>query len=148
MDLNRVVRSDAVDLSPTAIGGKAANLVQLERAGLPVPAWFCVTSAVFRDVAGAALAPLGLDLAQFDAGDQDQATRISSRIGEAIHNQGLSDRDRAALHESFRTLVAGSRFVAVRSSAADEDSAGASFAGQMDSFLFVPEANLERRVLD
>jgi pyruvate,water dikinase len=148
VDVNRVVGSDAAGLSVTAIGGKAANLVRLGRAGLPVPAWFCVTSAVFRDVAGAALAPLAPDLAQFDAGDQDQATRISSRIGEAIHAQGLADGDRAALRESFRTLAAGSRFVAVRSSAADEDSAGASFAGQMDSFLFVPEEDLERRVLD
>ena len=148
MDLNRVVRSDAADLPLSAIGGKAANLVRLERAGLPVPPWFCVTTAVFRDVSEAALAPLAGDLSQFDASDQDQATRISARIGEGIHGRGLSDRDRDALHEGYRALVGESRFVAVRSSAADEDSAGASFAGQMDSFLFVPEQDLERRVLD
>lgn len=148
MDLNRVVRSDAADLPLDVIGGKAANLVRLDRAGLPVPPWFCVTAAVFRDVTGAALAPLACDLANFDAGDQGQATAMSGRIGEAIHGIGLSAGDRAALHESYCALVGESGFVAVRSSAADEDSAGASFAGQMDSFLFVPEHDVERRVLD
>jgi pyruvate,water dikinase len=143
-----VVRSDTADLPLIAIGGKAANLVRLQRAGLPVPPWFCVTTAVFREVSAAALAPLTVDLAQFDAGDQEQATRISGRIGEGIHSRGLSGRDRDALHAGYRSLVGGSEFVAVRSSAADEDSAGASFAGQMDSFLFVPEQDLERRVLD
>jgi pyruvate,water dikinase len=127
VDLNRVVRSGAADLPLSAIGGKAANLVRLERAGLPVPPWFCVTTAVFRDVSAAALAPLAVDLARFDASDQEQATRISGRIGEGIHRKGLSDRDRDALLEGYRALVGESRFVAVRSSAADEDSAGASF---------------------
>ncbi|MGB2716274.1 MAG: PEP/pyruvate-binding domain-containing protein [Vicinamibacterales bacterium] len=148
MDSNRIVRSDAADLPLSTIGGKAANLVRLQRAGLPVPPWFCVTTAVFRDVSAAALAPLAGDLVQFDASNQDQATRISARIGEGIHSKGLSDRDRDALHEGYRALIGQSRFVAVRSSAADEDSAGTSFAGQMDSFLFVPEQDLERRVLD
>src|SRR5690242_16933878 len=38
------------------VGGKAANLGELTRAGLPVPPGLCVTTAAYRDVAaGAAL---------------------------------------------------------------------------------------------
>jgi pyruvate,water dikinase len=149
VDLPRVVRSAAAaDLPPAAIGGKAANLARLERAGLPVPGWFCVTTAVFREVSAPALASLAGELARFDGSDEQQATRISASIAEAIHATGLPGADRAALHACFRDIATRQSFVAVRSSAADEDSAAASFAGQMDSFLFVPERDLERRVLD
>jgi pyruvate,water dikinase len=131
-----------------AIGGKAANLVRLQAASLPVPSWFAVTSAVFRDVAAAAWAVIEEDLTRFDARDQEHASRMSARAADAIHAAGLPGPDRAALHECYRSLVDDSRFVAVRSSVADEDSAGSSFAGQMDSYLFVTEEALERRVLD
>jgi phosphohistidine swiveling domain-containing protein len=149
VDLDRIVRSaHAASLPLNSIGGKAANLARLEQGGLPVPPWFCVTTAVFRDVSAAAVASVADDLARFDGSDQEQATRISTRIAEAIHRTGLPEGDRAALHGCFRSLADERPFVAVRSSAADEDSAAASFAGQMDSFLFVPDRDLERRVLD
>jgi pyruvate,water dikinase len=144
----RVVRSlQAGHLPPQAIGGKAANLVRLQGAGLPVPPWFCVTSAVFRDVAAAAWKIID-DNAGFDPRDQAQASAVSARATDAIHATGLPDRDRVAVHECFRELAVASPFVAVRSSVSDEDSAAASFAGQMDSYLFVPGDALERRVLD
>jgi phosphohistidine swiveling domain-containing protein len=146
---SRIVRSSlAADLPPNSIGGKAKNLVRLERAGLPVPAWFCVTASVFQDVSAAALAEVSRDLASLDPTDQHMAESISRRVGDAIHATGLPAEDRAALSACYRALVADSSFVAVRSSAGDEDSAGASFAGQMDSYLFVPQQDLERRVLD
>ncbi len=56
MDLNRVVRSDAADLSLTRSAAKRRTSSAWRRAGLPVPPWFCVTTAVFRDVAATALA--------------------------------------------------------------------------------------------
>ena len=145
----RVVRgSEAGTLSPRVIGGKAANLVRLQGAGLPVPSWFCVTTAVFRDVAAAAWTVVDEELGRFDPRDQQRASDISARATKAIHDTGLTDPDRAALRDCFRHLAAESPFAAVRSSVSDEDSAAASFAGQMDSYLFVPEEGLEHRVLD
>ena len=145
----RVVHSSqAGDLSPHVIGGKAANLARLHGAGLPVPPWFCVTTAVFRDVAASAWTVVDEQLARFDPRDQQRASDISAKATKAIHDTGLPDHDRAALRECFRHLAAESPFAAVRSSVSDEDSAAASFAGQMDSYLFVPEEGLERRVLD
>jgi phosphohistidine swiveling domain-containing protein len=145
----RVIRwQQAEHTSPHAIGGKAANLVRLQRAGLPVPSWFCVTSAVFRDVAANAWQVIEQDVLHGNARDPAQAAAMSARATEAIHATGLSEHDRAALHECFQELAVDSPFAAVRSSVSDEDSAAASFAGQMDSYLFVPEHALERRVLD
>jgi phosphohistidine swiveling domain-containing protein len=145
----RVVRSSqAAELPPGSIGGKAANLVRLDQAGLTVPAWFCITASVFEEVTAAAIASVAADLARFDPADQQQAERISRHIGEMIRAAPLADADRAALRACFRELAVEHAFVAVRSSAGDEDSASASFAGQMDSYLFVPERDLESRVLD
>jgi phosphohistidine swiveling domain-containing protein len=146
---SRVTRfQQAERLSPHAIGGKAANLVRLQRAGLPVPPWFCVTTAVFRDVAAAAWQVIEQDLPHFNARDPAQASALSARAAAAIHATGLPEHDRVALHECFQELAVESPFAAVRSSVSDEDSALASFAGQMDSYLFVPADALERRVLD
>lgn len=145
----RVVGSvRAAQLSPHTIGGKAANLARLQSAGLPVPPWFCVTTEVFRDVAARAWAIVEEELAQLDPRDQESASLISTRASQAIHLTGLSEHDRVALHQCYRDLAAESPFVAVRSSVSDEDSASASFAGQMDSYLFVPEPALEHHVLD
>ena len=44
-----VVKLEHVTAADRAlVGGKAANLGALRRAGLPVPAGFCVTTAAFR----------------------------------------------------------------------------------------------------
>ena len=145
----RVVGSvQAAQLSPLAIGGKAANLARLQSAGLPVPPWFCVTTEVFRDVAARAWAIVEDELTFLDPRDQEHASLISTRASQAIHATGLPERDRMALHQCYRDLASESSFVAVRSSVSDEDSASASFAGQMDSYLFVPETALEHHVLD
>jgi pyruvate,water dikinase len=99
-------------------------------------------------VAAAAWTIVDEELRRFDPRDQQRASEISARAARAIHDAGLPDADRTALRECFRHLAAESPFAAVRSSVSDEDSAAASFAGQMDSYLFVPEDGLERRVLD
>jgi phosphohistidine swiveling domain-containing protein len=146
---HRIVSSVQVTgLASTAVGGKAFALARLERAGLPVPPWFCVTTAVFHDLASAALDAVADDLARFDPGDALLGETISRKVASAIHARGLPKEDRDDLQEAVRRLLSDVAFVAVRSSAADEDSAEASFAGQMDSYLFVPDRDIENRVLD
>jgi pyruvate,water dikinase len=145
---HRIVDSvQAAALPAAAVGGKASALARLCRDGLPVPPWFCVTSAVFQDVAAPALETVVGDLTRFDGRDAALAEAISRRMATAIVGRGLPDADRAAVRAALRDLPAAGSFVAVRSSAADEDSAGASFAGQMDSYLFVPEDEVETRIL-
>ena len=46
---------DFVDIGPgmiEAVGGKALNLGVLSRAGLPVPAGYCLTTTAYRDRGG------------------------------------------------------------------------------------------------
>jgi phosphohistidine swiveling domain-containing protein len=118
-----------------AAGGKGANLGELTRAGLPVPAGFIATTAVYdRFVA-------------------------FGRLGETI-DRALQDGDGAAIRAAFeaaavppdveRALLAaydqlGQGAVAVRSSATAEDLPEAAFAGQQDTFLNVigPDALLD-----
>jgi pyruvate,water dikinase len=117
------------------VGGKAAALAALTQPGLPVPPWFVVLPAVFR-------ASVAADIV-------DALQRVTS--GESA--QAIFDRVRLAPELAGRIANASSRIggadalFAVRSSALEEDSARFSFAGQLDSFLFVPRAELAARIV-
>jgi pyruvate,water dikinase len=133
------------------LGGKAGNLLELVRAGLPVPPWFCVTTRVFADV----VTPIATDIAQLLAGIEgsDATTRgavraASSELGKRLRARGLPAADQDALLARFDRTFAGNALVAVRSSVVGEDSAKDSFAGQMDTFLFVTRELVVERVLD
>ncbi|MEV4177242.1 PEP/pyruvate-binding domain-containing protein [Nonomuraea sp. NPDC049709] len=105
-------------------GGKAGALGALLRAGLPVPDGFVVPFAAYLD------AVRDLDLGR-PAGESDdpEATRQAIEA-RPVHAAVLGALERA-LHEL------GDPPVAVRSSAADEDTGQASAAGQHESFLAV-----------
>ena len=136
-------------LSPQAIGGKAANLVRLESAGLPVPPWFCVTTRGLSGRRGGGAG--GHRRATSHVRRRAIAAQAAAyqRPGHRGHpRHGPARHDRAALHECFRELTASRRSSPYDPLSPDEDSAAASFAGQMDSYLFVPNGWLERRVLD
>ena len=95
------------------IGGKGRNLLQLVELGQPVPPWFAVPAEV---------CPLSSDplvgrqtiLSQLLPIDLEQAVRAAYKPGSCV---------------------------AVRSSAADENSVTQSFAGLHDSFLFVRDVD-------
>jgi pyruvate,water dikinase len=102
-------------------GGKAASLGELCRAGLPVPPGFVVTAAAFRH----ALAVVDPDGA---LGSADRRARLLAAP--------LAADLAAAVSAAYSGLGADSA-VAVRSSATQEDSADASFAGLQDTYLWV-----------
>jgi pyruvate,water dikinase len=123
------------------VGGKAASLGELLRAGADVPLGFVLTTAAFESF-----------LATFDA-DRRTRRKIETLIGaEAnvvesvcreiraeLENAALSPSLRAEIDEAYRRLCGDhqQRPVAVRSSATSEDSADASFAGLQDTFLWI-----------
>jgi phosphohistidine swiveling domain-containing protein len=118
-------------------GGKAANLGELVRAGLPVPPGFCVTTAGYRAVAAdaavqAAIAALAAVPIADAAGLQAGAERVRAAL--------LAAPVPAELADACVTAYAGlgeEAVVAVRSSATAEDLPDASFAGQQDTLLGV-----------
>ncbi|MGW6933871.1 PEP/pyruvate-binding domain-containing protein [Lentzea sp. NPDC054927] len=123
--MSLVLDFSAVDGSMLAIvGGKAANLGELTRAGLPVPQGFCVTTEAYRAVAVA-------DELASTTPENARRTLVETPVPREI---------RDAIVAEYRKLGDGRTPglpVAVRSSATAEDLPFASFAGQQDTFLNV-----------
>ncbi|MFZ3598271.1 PEP/pyruvate-binding domain-containing protein [Streptomyces sp. BH104] len=106
------------------VGGKAANLGELTRAGLPVPHGFCVTTDAYRRIpATDGLAGLRPDKARRLIVE----SQVPGELREAI----------LAAYAELGTESGGDAAVAVRSSATAEDLPFASFAGQQDTYLNV-----------
>lgn len=112
-----------------AAGGKGANLGELARLGLPVPAGFIVTTDAYAAVLelGQGGVPAAV-LASNEGGLGEQAR-------EAVRALPLPAELREQIVSAYRQLGAGP--AAVRSSATAEDLPGAAFAGQQDTFLNV-----------
>ncbi|MFI6815215.1 PEP/pyruvate-binding domain-containing protein [Nonomuraea sp. NPDC050328] len=117
-----------IDASMLAdVGGKAANLGELARAGLPVPPGGCLTTEAYRQVAAA-------------AGLTDLLASPAAPTGQELAGQARELLLAAPVPDEVRAAVAGLYHggpVAVRSSATAEDLPHASFAGQQDTYLNV-----------
>ena len=120
--------------APDRVGRKAAALAALQRAGLPVPAWFALTREAFY-------ASLG-ERERSAIGAAADGWRLQTLI------EGIKpDREVGCqLAQALAVLCPRGERVAVRSSACDEDGYSHSFAGQLDSFLFVHLQDIENRV--
>ena len=133
-----VLRFGDVDRSALpVVGGKAANLGELTRAGLPVPPGFCVTTAAYETVAGGDdLRRILDDLAQTRPEDTERLAELAADAREALLAAPVPPNVLEAIGEAYRALGDGAP-VAVRSSATAEDLPTASFAGQQDTYLNV-----------
>ncbi|MFE5410668.1 PEP/pyruvate-binding domain-containing protein [Microbacterium sp. NPDC056569] len=124
---HRALVVDLAELSAddiAAVGGKAANLGELIRAGFDVPPGFCVTTEAYRRaVRGSSV----------ESGEITDAAAARAAVLAAA----LPEEVAAAVREAYGRLEPGSGPVAVRSSATAEDLPGASFAGQQDTYLDV-----------
>ena len=108
-----------------AVGGKAANLGELIRAGFDVPPGFCITTEAYR------LAVRGTAV---EAGTSTDAPAARAAVLAAPFPEPVAD----AVRDAYARLESGGDGpVAVRSSATAEDLPGASFAGQQDTYLNV-----------
>jgi phosphoenolpyruvate synthase/pyruvate phosphate dikinase len=134
-----VVRlTDAADAG--TVGGKAASLGELARAGVAVPPGFAITTEAFT-AAMAALDADGALRAGIEALSADVAeiARVAARFRALVADAPLPAEVAAAIEAGYAAL-GGDPDVAVRSSATVEDSAEASFAGLQDTYLGVSGA--------
>ncbi|WP_017612337.1 MFS transporter [Nocardiopsis salina] len=114
------------------VGGKAANLGELLREGIPVPPGFVVTTGAYAAVARAA----GIDArVRAHAGTTDPAA-----LRADLENTPVPEDLRTAVVDAY-TALGPDVPVAVRSSATAEDLPGAAFAGQQDTYLDVVGAD-------
>ena len=131
------------------VGGKAANLGELLKAGLPVPGGFCLTTGAYAE----ATASLGLDAVHRDlqatpADHLEELADLAARARSLITAADLPPGIAGDVLSAYRALdsrdgqgeVPGVP-VAVRSSATAEDLPFASFAGQQDTYLNVVGAD-------
>ena len=108
------------------VGGKAANLGELLRAGLPVPAGFVVTTDAYAQTAQRA------KLSELFANPET----TPQNLRRALLNTPMPQEISTAITATY--LALGNDLpVAVRSSATAEDLPGAAFAGQQDTYLNV-----------
>ncbi|MQA83800.1 MAG: phosphoenolpyruvate synthase [Streptosporangiales bacterium] len=123
------------------VGGKAANLGELTRAGLRVPPGFCVTTEAYELVAaGAGLEPVLASLADSSLAEraEEEAAELAATARERLLSAPVPDAVARAITEGYVRLGHGEPIaVAVRSSATAEDLPFASFAGQQDTYLGV-----------
>ena len=106
------------------IGGKIKGLCELTEKGFNVPEWFAVSSDFFYE-----------NLEQNQKKELDTEKKLLELIDNfSIENYNFLDD---AVNE-----LGKSTYFAVRSSAIDEDSSDFSFAGQLDSFLYVKKEEI------
>ena len=125
----------SADADPPPLGGKAASLRALGDAGFPVPDWFVVAPEAFR---------VSLSEAQREAFNAGQLTAeaLAELAPAAVVKEVLTD----AMADTFGPV--DDLLLAVRSSAPEEDAAEHSFAGQLESHLFVSPEAVPARVTD
>ena len=115
------------------LGSKAFALSRLASAGLAVPEWFAISPLAFER---------SLTQGQREVWLSADIERLRADIAELHPAAEVAEETRAGL----AALPAG-RY-AVRSSAAEEDGANDSFAGQLASYLFVDPDAVVQRVAD
>lgn len=131
----------ASSLDEQQLGGKAAQMAWLTRHGFPVPEWLVLTTDAFDAfVAGHGLQDW-LNQQTQALTTAAQAGEIAVRIHQRVCSLPLPENLHQVLLAQLPQLAQANQDVskqpfAVRSSVVGEDSDAASFAGQMDSFLF------------
>jgi pyruvate,water dikinase len=126
------------------IGGKAYALAQLTQAGFRTPQTVFVTTEAYHEfVARNGLSErilLELNRKDFNEMRWEEIWDCATRIRNLFLKMGFSGNLHNQLKEAIEKHFAG-KAVAVRSSAMDEDTEGASFAGLHESYLNVTDTD-------
>ena len=107
------------------IGGKAKNLIQLEKAGATVPRWAVIPQHILLD--------------QISEGQSED--QIQNAFKHLLVPEDIIPTLKAYFGDHY-----DSKTYAVRSSAIDEDGSQFSFAGQFETYLHVSFSELEDKI--
>ncbi|MDZ4221397.1 MAG: PEP/pyruvate-binding domain-containing protein, partial [Patescibacteria group bacterium] len=127
-------------------GGKGASLGEMTNAKIPVPPGFVVLADTFERFLEEAdiVDDIQAELDKVNYEDTNSIDRASNVIRAIIKKTKTPQDIQSVILNSFQNL--GAKFVAVRSSATAEDSKTASWAGELETYLFVTKKNLLEQV--
>lgn len=124
------------EMDRSRLGGKAAALAHLVDADFSIPPWFVITPDAFEaSVTRRRLRAL-------------EKSADSGAISAVLQALEPSKKVLGELEKALAQLAPNGERLAVRSSAVDEDGAERSFAGQLESYLFVPADEVAARMVD
>lgn len=123
-------------------GGKAASLVKLIKAGFPVPEGFVVLSDAFDEFLKSVGGETQINkwLEELKLKDSKKTTETSDKIRKFILDQPFPRETGKEIIKEFSKMKL--KNVAVRSSATMEDSVGASWAGELETYLNTSKKDL------
>ncbi len=138
---NKINKKDA-----KIAGGKGASLGEMTQVKLPIPSGFVILAGVFdRFLAETDLnMEVEAQLKKVKHTDINSVEKASKTIRDLIHSQKVPQDIAKEIVAAFFKMR--TKWVAVRSSATAEDSKIASWAGELDTFLYVNEKNLVKKV--
>jgi pyruvate,water dikinase len=116
------------------MGGKARALAALRGAALPIPEWFVLSGDALIESLGGPF--------QAQPASANAPAEILAEIKHMQACRAVMDEVECALNQ----LLPDGGFVAVRSSASDEDGVEHSFAGQLESHLFVSRERVAEKI--
>lgn len=127
-------------------GGKGASLGEMTKANMSVPSGFVVLIAAFdRFLEETDLsAEIAAVLKKVNYQDINSVDKASNIIRDLIYDQVIPADLKKEILVEFKKLKA--EFVAVRSSATAEDSAVASWAGELETYLDTTEKRLVENI--
>jgi pyruvate,water dikinase len=131
------------DTSSRVLGGKFSSLAEMTQAGFAVPGGFGITTAAYEAFLehNALHEELRAALAGLDRSDLVAVEALSERLAARIADAPLPPALESAIADAYAQLAErmgdAELPVAVRSSGVSEDLAGASFAGQYDTYLWI-----------
>lgn len=127
-------------------GGKGASLGEMTQAKIFVPPGFVLLSFAFdRFLHESQLKEdIAAQLKKVNPDDTNSVERTSKTIRDMIHDTPMPTDLEKEILVAFKKLDA--KFVAVRSSATAEDSAVASWAGELETYLNTEKKNVIERV--
>jgi pyruvate,water dikinase len=128
--------NDKCQVELSRFGGKAAALGHLATVGLPIPPWVVVDPRAFYE----SLPPQRLD----ELHQSEESHELQSLLSDVSPPEALLSE----LEQALSALSPDGERLAVRSSAVDEDSVEHSFAGQLESYLYVPAHEVMARIVD
>lgn len=142
-----VIELNEQDLPIEKIGGKALNLARMSGAGFNIPPAVVVSVDAYdffikQELEG----KIGEILDSIDFNREDSISQGCSSIRSIIQSEKLPQNIFTQLSHRINQLPDG--YYAVRSSAVAEDLDDASFAGQLDSFLYIPKDHILEKVVD